>query len=152
MKKKNGFTPGPVAEISFEEIISRLDGLDLPAVDLVVGVGTSGGVPASLVAYKLGCEVRVLEMNYRDENNQPRYPSPKLMKKFSVPSGVKSILLVDDVSVSGKTLSAARKILKGLNVKTLVLKGSADYVAFPEIKECVIWPWKKMRVLRPVKE
>ena len=53
------------------------------------------------------------------------------------------ILLVDDVSVSGVTLSLALSLLKDFEVFTFVLKGQADYVLFPEIKECVNWPWKR---------
>ena len=33
--------------------------------------------------------------------------------------------------------------INGINVKTLDMKGKADYVLFPEIKECVKWPWKE---------
>jgi hypoxanthine phosphoribosyltransferase len=51
-------------------------------------------------------------------------------------------LVVDDVSVSGKTLEKARQLLAGNEVKTLTLKGNADYVIFPEIRDCVKWPWK----------
>ncbi len=52
------------------------------------------------------------------------------------------LLLVDDVSVSGKTMKMAKEALAGNEVKTLALKGKADYVLFPEISECVKWPWK----------
>ena len=56
----------------------------------------------------------------------------------------KRILLVDDVSVSGKTMNAALEQLEGLNVRTLAMKGKADFVLFPEIKDCVKWPWKSL--------
>jgi hypoxanthine phosphoribosyltransferase len=50
--------------------------------------------------------------------------------------------LVDDVSVTGSTMRKALDQLKGLNVKTLAMKGKADFVLFPEISDCVKWPWK----------
>ena len=60
--------------------------------------------------------------------------------------GVTRILLVDDVSVSGQTLQAARELLMDYEVTTFVLKSKADLVAFPEIGECVVWPWKLERL------
>ena len=84
----------------------------------------------------------VMTMNYRDEENNPRYDEPKMIRKPDIELTGKRILLVDDVSVSGKTLNAAMEALKGLDVKTLAMKGKADYVLFPEVKDCVKWPWK----------
>jgi hypoxanthine phosphoribosyltransferase len=52
-----------------------------------------------------------------------------------------SVLVVDDVSVTGATLSAAREILVGASIITLTCKGKADFVLFPEISSCVLWPW-----------
>lgn len=129
--------------ISFKEITWRLSIAELPETDLVIGIGTGGIVPAALAAYRLGVELRIMTLNYRDENNHPRHESPVILQ---LPDGTdlsgKKILLVDDVSVSGKTLDAARELLKGLEVKTLTMKGKADFVLFPEVKDCVKWPWK----------
>ncbi len=129
--------------LSFREIISRLRAMELPATDLVIGIGSGGVVPAALVAGQLGAELRVITLNYRDEENKPRYQDPLVT---GMPADLdlegKRILLVDDVSVSGKTLQTALLLLKGHQVKTLTMKGKADFVLFPEIKECVRWPWK----------
>jgi hypoxanthine phosphoribosyltransferase len=51
-------------------------------------------------------------------------------------------LLVDDVSVTGKTLEEARSLFKGNHITTFVFKGKADFVLLPDIKDCVDWPWK----------
>jgi hypothetical protein len=40
-------------------------------------------------------------------------------------------------------METARNLLKGYGVKTLAMKGKADYVLFPEVKDCVKWPWKE---------
>ncbi|NOR76223.1 MAG: hypothetical protein GQ525_13830 [Draconibacterium sp.] len=48
----------------------------------------------------------------------------------------------DYVSISGKTMKVALEQLKGHDVKTLAMKGKADFVLFPEIKDCVKWSWK----------
>jgi hypoxanthine phosphoribosyltransferase len=52
------------------------------------------------------------------------------------------VLLVDDVSVTGKTLNRVKALLKGYTVYTLVMKGKGDFVLFPEVGTCVQWPWK----------
>lgn len=129
--------------VSFTEISNRLRSMALPETDLVIGIGSGGIVPASLVAFHLGCELRIITLNYRDENNTPRHENPVILNMPEMPSlQDKRILLVDDVSVSGKTLNEALLHFRGLNIKTLTMKGKADLVLFPEIKDCVQWPWK----------
>jgi hypoxanthine phosphoribosyltransferase len=129
--------------ISFKMISERLRSIRLPDADLVIGIGTGGIVPASLVAFHLHAELRIMVLNYRDENNNPRFETPAIL---SLPDDKefrdKKILIVDDVSVSGKTLARARELLAEYQVETLTLKGKADYVLFPEIGDCVAWPWK----------
>lgn len=128
--------------LSFTEIISRLKKISLPATDVVIGIGSGGIVPAAFVAFHLNAELTVMTLNYRDEENNPRYDEPRMIQKPDTDLAGKRILLVDDVSVSGKTMQAALEILKGYDVKTLAMKGKADFVLFPEIKDCVKWPWK----------
>lgn len=129
--------------LSFKEITERLKSMDLPEFDLVIGIGTGGVVPASLVAFHLGCELKIITVNFRDIRNNPRFEKPVLV---SEPEHLnlkgKRVLLADDVSVSGKTLETALQYLNHENTKTLTMKGKADYVLFPEIQECVNWPWK----------
>lgn len=128
--------------LSFKQITERLQTLDFPEFDVVIGIG-SGGVPAAtMLAYHLKSELEVLTLNYRDEENNPRYEFPKVLDKPDWNLEGKRILLVDDVSVSGKTMNAALEQLPGLNVKTCAMKGKADFVLFPEIRDCVKWPWK----------
>ncbi len=129
--------------VSFSEISARLRSISLPETDLIIGIGTGGVVPASLVAFHLGCELQIVTLNYRDENNTPRFENPVVVNMPELTSLLdKRILLVDDVSVSGKTLNEALRHFEGLQIKTLTMKGKADYVLFPEIKDCVKWPWK----------
>ncbi|MBF0122606.1 MAG: phosphoribosyltransferase [Candidatus Omnitrophica bacterium] len=132
-------------QLDFAKILKKLNGVNFPEVDLVVGIETGGMVPASLIAYKLGKDLRLISINYRDEKNHPRYDHPRVLKPWRLPSGVKKILLVDDVSVTGETLKAAQKMLKPCKVVTFVLLGKADFVLFPKIRECVDWPWKLLR-------
>ena len=129
--------------ISFKKIADRVRMQNLPDFDLVIGIATGGIVPASLLAYHLKCDFEVVRVNYRDDNNKPLYEKPLLISPFmaAIPFNTQ-ILIVDDVSVTGFTLDLVKNIFNNYKVKTLVLKGKADYVLFPEISNCVHWPWK----------
>lgn len=127
--------------LSFVQIAERLRKIDLPEFDLVIGIGSGGIPPAAFVAFYLNAELHVMVMNYRDEKNNPRYDEPQVLNKPEWNLEGKKILLVDDVSVTGKTLNAAKAQLAGFDVTTLTMKGIADFVLFSEIKECVKWPW-----------
>lgn len=129
--------------LSFKEIAERLKQLQLPEIDVVIGIGSGGIPPATFVAFHLNAELIVMTLNYRDEKNNPRFEEPKVLYQPEWQLAGKRILLVDDVSVSGKTMETARAQLAGYDVKTLAMKGKADFVLFPEIKDCVKWPWKE---------
>ena len=124
------------------EIAERIRKVQFPEVDLVVGIATGGIVPASLVAFHLNKSLEIVEINYRDEDNNPRYEVPQLLTRINEPITGKCILLVDDVSVSGKTLKTAKDLFDGCEVITFVLKGQADISVFTEVSSCVDWPWK----------
>jgi len=128
--------------LDFITISRALKEFPLPEVDHVVGIATGGIVPASLVAHQLNRPMSLMEINYRAPDNSPRYAQPVLKSWRPLPIGGQKILLVDEVSVSGKTMEFARSFLTEYEVITFVLKGKADYVLFPEIAFCVNWPWK----------
>ena len=130
--------------LSAETISRRLRKLDFPDVEGIVAILRGGRVPAFMVSHQLGgLPVRLLGLNLRDDANRPLQDVPAVTLPFDPGSwkpGMR-ILLVDDVSVSGRTLERARGLLAGFEVTTFALKGKADYVAFPEIEGCVRWPW-----------
>ena len=127
--------------LDFLEIRRRLEWLELPSIDTVVGITTGGTVPASLLAYKLGVPLTPMRLNFRADDNTLQRSEPELLRPFRPPTAGR-VLLVDDVSVTGRTLEVAKALLPGLHVTTLVIKGRADYVLFPEVQSCVLWPWK----------
>ena len=128
--------------ISFSEIAKRIKNTQYPEVDWVVGIATGGIVPASLVAFHLEKPLSFIQINYRDQNNTPRYPAPKVIATPTTEMEGQKILLVDDVSVSGKTFEIAVGQFPGNQITTFALKGNADIALFPEVKSCVNWPWK----------
>lgn len=129
-------------QLDFESISRAIRRFPFPKVDLVIGIATGGIVPASLIAHQLSCPLQFMHINYRAPDNSPARPNPTLLKQINPPDPNKRILLVDDVSVSGKTISVASRLLGQERVLTFVLKGAADYVLFPDIATCVDWPWK----------
>lgn len=132
----------PPVQLTFDTISARLHDLALPEADVVVGIGSGGTVPAALLAHQLRLPLAVVALNYRAPDNTPQRPAPELLGPVpALPAGAR-VLLVDEVSVTGATMAAARALFPDHAVTTLVLKGSAEVVAFPEIGSCVAWPWK----------
>jgi len=129
-------------ELSFSEISNAIKSYTFPQVDLVIGIGRGGIVPASLIAHQLSVELRVSFISYRDDKNQPKFPAPIFLQDLDPGKLPGKILIVDDVAVTGKTLACLKDKLNGRAVETFVLKGKADHVLFPDINKCVHWPWK----------
>jgi hypoxanthine phosphoribosyltransferase len=132
--------PKPV--VSIQEVTDRIGRLPLPDVDAVVAIERGGLMAGTIAASLLGRPLYRLRLEYRDDSNAPKYEEPRLVGSASVPIPTGGhVLVVDDVSVTGATLRRAAAELHGLTISTLVLKGDADLVAFPEIETCVTWPW-----------
>ncbi len=132
-----------MVDLSFEEIANCIRSTPFPAVDCVLGILNGGLVPASLIAYELKKPLHFISINYRDENNKPLYETPQLFTNHLPQITGEHVLVVDDVSVSGETLRLAKAQLKDYQLMSAVLIGEADIVLFPNIKECVNWPWRK---------
>jgi len=133
-----------MTSLSFSDITRRLAAWKFPeGIDAVVGIASGGVVPASLVAERLGVELKVIALNYRDEANEPRYAAPKLLSRIPELGTAKRVLLVDDVYVSGKSWNAARDMLPArVEVLPFVLKGRVDFALIRDVDGCVQWPWK----------
>ncbi|MBZ0280013.1 MAG: phosphoribosyltransferase [Anaerolineae bacterium] len=133
--------PTDKVPLDIREITARIKQIALPEVDWIVAVGRGGLFPGTLLAFHLDLPLGVVGMNYRHDDNRPRYETPQVLTEKRLPTAPCRVLLVDDVSVSGKTLEAACHLLQQHHITTFVLKGHADIVVFPEIGECVDWPW-----------
>ena len=128
--------------LSFVEISRRLHAVSLPNVTHVVGISRGGVVLSTMIAHQLHLPLTIIALNYRDDSNAPRHDEPKLLEAVPVVPAGAHILLVDDVSVSGRTLNAAKSHFPDHQITTLVAKGQGDHVLFPDVPQCVIWPWK----------
>ena len=95
--------------ISFKTICNAIEKVKLPDCELVIGVAEGGVVPAALIASKIGCDLAIMRINYRDDNNVPQHTEPVLLSSTEdiIPSSLRGttkkplkgkdkILLVDD--------------------------------------------------------
>lgn len=109
--------------------------------DLIVGISRGGVVPAAIISSYLRLPLEIIRLNFRDESKNPKYRSPKLLRKIDFNFADKRILLIDDRSNSGATLRTAKKLLtKAKSIKTFVINGKADYFLFDE--DCFKLPWE----------
>ncbi len=128
--------------MTYEEFFSLLDKVDFPCFDMIVAIGSGGIMPAGYIQQRLKIPMQVIWINYRDDQNKPKYDDAKLLEEETFRSKGKKILLVDDVSRTGKTLAKAKSYLSENEVSTFVLNGNADYNIMNS-EECVAWPWKR---------
>ncbi len=129
-------------EKTWDEFFLRLDEIKFEQFDLIVAIARGGIIPASFIQQKLNIPMKIIEINYRDNTHTPRYEEPKLLEDLSFIVKDKKILLVDDVSKTGKTLEKAKQQLKGNKIKTCIVNGNADYSLFQH-DTCIKMPWKR---------
>ena len=134
-----GMTP-----LSLKDITDRLGRWKFPArLDGIVGIAQGGVVPAVLVAERLGLEMKIITLNYRDDANAPRYAEPRLLSAVPALGAWQRVLLVDDVYVTGRSWQTARALLPAtVEVLPFVLKGQTDFALIRDIDGCVQWPWR----------
>jgi uncharacterized protein len=147
---QNHATPEPTqpTAIPFERVAAALcealDSRALGRIDTVVAIARGGVVAGALAAYHLRVPLRLLRLRFRDDAHAPLSERPVLASDVPNVRGQR-VLVVDDVSVSGAALRAAREVLD-TTVVTLVVKGRtgvADVVLIDDVPECVRWPWNE---------
>jgi len=121
-------------------------------VDVVVGVGRNGLVPAATVAEELGVsEFCSVSVRFYDDGKPPErvLERPRIMHNDVGDLSGKRVLVVDDFCRSGLTLAVVEKLLveKGAEeVKSAVIVLREDAKAEPDyyglkFNGCVIFPW-----------
>lgn len=129
-------------EKSWDDFFSSLDLLDFEDFDMIVAIARGGIIPASFIQQKLNIPMKIIQINYRDDSHQPKYNDAKLLENGDFAFKGKNILLVDDVSRTGKTLDKAKEYLSGNTIRTCIVNGVGDYSLFNE-ESCIRMPWKR---------
>jgi hypoxanthine phosphoribosyltransferase len=126
----------------YQRLNAALAWIQSEKFEAIVAVANGGIMPAALLHEELGLPMGVVQINYRDPENKPRYPEARLLEAGPAPFPGKKVLIVDDVSRSGRTLARAREFLSASMVKTFLLNGEADFSLY-RTPECLRMPWKR---------
>lgn len=129
-------------EKTFEEVMRRFADITFTdEFDLVVAIANGGVVPAGIINQRLNLPLHLLHINFRDDEQRPRYDDPRLLAPLDFDPRGKRILLVDDRIKTGATLKVAIELLKEAEfVRTFAVNGTAHYALYDET--CFRFPWR----------
>jgi len=122
-----------------DRVLAQMEGERFEAI---VAIAQGGIIPAALIQQEWGIPMGVVHINYRDHENKPRFAEARLLDEGPPPFVGKKILLVDDVSRTGRTLARARSYLANCDVRTFLVNGEADFRLY-RTEECLRMPWKR---------
>jgi hypoxanthine phosphoribosyltransferase len=125
-------------EISWQQFTDRLNSIQFKSYDHIVAIGRGGIIPAAFIQHKLSLPMSILYIKYRDDSHMPMYEDAVLHNQLDLKG--KRILLVDDVSRTGKTLKQAKEHLADNEMTTFLINGKADLSMFDSV-ECLKMPW-----------
>jgi uncharacterized protein len=126
----------------YAELDRVLAEMEKERFEAVVAIAQGGVIPAALIQQEWGVPMAIVHINYRDHENKPRFADAKLLEEGPPPFLGKKVLLVDDVSRTGRTLARAREYLAGSTMKTFLTNGEADFRLY-QTDECLRMPWKR---------
>jgi xanthine phosphoribosyltransferase len=126
---------------TFDEVLEKFRAVVfVEKFDMIVAIANGGIIPAAIINQRLGVEIQLLKINLRDENQKPKYDTPKLLAPVDFEFKDKSVLLVDDRIKTGASLKLATGLLQGAKLlKTFAVNGNADYALYNEA--CFRFPW-----------
>ncbi len=135
-------------KVTFEQIVSSApwEAMEKYSPNLVVGIARGGVILAAAAAFRLGAPLETVSASLYDDG-KPAGEKSKEPQIGSISSAVagKKILLVDDVSNTGRTMQAVRAALissGASEVKTFAYAGKADFSCAP-FQKCLQFPWEK---------
>lgn len=132
--------------VDWDEFYGKLDDvlswMQEERFEAIVAVANGGIMPGAILHEESGLPISVIQINYRDHENKPRYPDARLLETGPAPFPGQRVLLVDDVSRTGRTLARARQFLSASTVKAFLINGEADFSLY-NTSECLRMPWKR---------
>jgi xanthine phosphoribosyltransferase len=126
---------------TFDDVLEKFRTIAfIEKFDMIVAIANGGIIPAAILNQQLDIEIQLLKINLRDNNQKPKYDSPKLLSPIDFEFKDRTILLVDDRIKTGASLRLAIELLQGAKlIKTFAVNGNADYALYNE--ECFKFPW-----------
>ncbi|MEN6588431.1 MAG: phosphoribosyltransferase [Proteiniphilum sp.] len=126
---------------SFEEVMQRFREIRFhEPFDMIVAIANGGIIPAAIINQRLNIDIQLLKINLRDQDQKPKYDSPKLVSPIDFDYSDKTILLVEDRIKTGATVQFAIDLLQGARqIRTFAVNGKADYSLYDEA--CFRFPW-----------
>jgi xanthine phosphoribosyltransferase len=126
---------------SFKEVMQRFREIEFhESFDMIVAIANGGIIPAAIINQRLNIEIQFLKISLRDNHQQKKYDSPKLVAPIDFDFKNKTVLLVEDRVKTGATLQFAMELLAEAKlIKTFAVNGNADYVLYNEA--CFKFPW-----------
>lgn len=92
-------------------------------MDVILAIGSSGLIPAALIAAKLKVpEFYSIKVERYDEGKPPRvlYDDPVVHLYSNIDLTGKSVLVVDDLIRTGKTITKVLKIVENVSAKRII--------------------------------
>ncbi|RLE65431.1 MAG: hypothetical protein DRJ38_03740 [Thermoprotei archaeon] len=145
-------------KISWEEILDFINKTSTilsskEKIDVVLAIGSSGLVPAALIATKLKTtEFYSIKVERYNEGKPPKilYEEPIIRSPLNMDLNGKNVLIVDDLINTGKTITKILEIVQKMKAKkivtlVLVLKKGALFKPnyyYLEIDSCPVFPWE----------
>jgi len=145
-------------KISWEEILDFINETSTilsskEKIDVVLAIGSSGLVPAALIATKLKTtEFYSIKVERYNEGKPPKilYEEPIIRSPLNMDLNGKNVLIVDDLINTGKTITKILEIVQKMKAKkivtlVLVLKKGALFKPnyyYLEIDSCPVFPWE----------
>ncbi len=136
--------------VSYADIMDSTPWASLRAFspDMVVGVERGGMVLAAIAAFRLNAGLATVRASLYDDSKPARekFQKPKIESPpASLPAlAGKRVLIVDDVSNTGRTMAAVVETIQSAGakeVKTFVYAGNADFSCKP-FEKCLRFPWE----------
>lgn len=134
--------------VSFSEILESApwESMKTYAPECVLGIERGGAVFAAVAAYRLGSRLLCVRASRYDDSKPANilHDEPQILAGDLAFLKGKRVLIVDDVSNSGKTLAAVRKLAMSAGaaeVRTFVYAGNADFSCRP-FERCLVFPWE----------
>ncbi|MEA1986234.1 MAG: phosphoribosyltransferase [Candidatus Marinimicrobia bacterium] len=130
-------------KISLDSIINQIKEKLTKDYDIVIAIGRGGILPGYLISRFVDIPMKIVYVDFRNDKHEQKYENPKVKINADIKKiKDKKILIVDDISNSGKTIKSVKKQIPNNEITTVVIYGNADISLFGKHDECIEWPWQ----------